>query len=142
MTSTKFFASSVIALAAMVAGSAFAGDSSYPSSVASSSPSTVTRAQVQAELLQAQKNGAWRATLDDHDYPTIQAVGTPKTRAEVQAELAQAQKSGHWSSSLDDHSYPTIQAVGTPKTRAEVKIELDKARADGSLMQMQMHNHG
>lgn len=53
----------------------------------------MTRAQVTAELLAAQKDGTM-AALNNNTYPVINAVGAPKTRAEVLAELINAKKEG------------------------------------------------
>ena len=94
MKNTKILASAVIALASVAAGSAFADsfDQQYP--VVAPSHSTVTRAQVRAELAQAQKDGTWLVMGDDSSYPAIANIGTPKTRAEVRAELLKAQKDG------------------------------------------------
>lgn len=91
MKTSKILASTLIALASIAAGSAFAADRDYPV-VASPSHSTVTRAEVRAELLQAQKDGS--LAINDNDYPVIHATGTPKTREEVRAETAAALKDG------------------------------------------------
>lgn len=94
MNNRKILASTVIALAAMAAGSAFAD--SYDREQASIAPtqSTLTRAQVQAELAQARQDGSLPSMNNYYDYPVIANVGTAKTRAQVRAELVQAQKDG------------------------------------------------
>ncbi|WP_394787057.1 DUF4148 domain-containing protein [Rhodoferax sp.] len=94
MNKTKFLASTVIALASVAATSAFADsyDRDYP--VSAPTHSTVTRAQVQAELAQARKDGSLAALEDDHSYPVIAVSGEAKTRADVHAELVQAVKDG------------------------------------------------
>ncbi|SFB87365.1 protein of unknown function [Polaromonas sp. OV174] len=94
MNNRKILASTVIALASLAAGSAFADSYDQQHPVMAPTQSSVTRAQVQAELLQAQKSGTWSATDDYSNYPAVSNTGTPKTRAEVQAELRQAQKDG------------------------------------------------
>jgi hypothetical protein len=93
MQASKFLASSLIALASVAATSAFADtyDREYP--VVPSTHSTLTRAQVRAELLQAEKDGTM-ASFNDHNYPVIAPTGATKTRAEVRAELIQAEKDG------------------------------------------------
>ena len=93
MNTTKFLASSLMVLGSLAASSAFADsyDRAYPQ--VSNSPSTVTRAEVKAELLAAQKDGTM-AAFNTHSYPVINAAGAAKTRAEVQAELAMATKEG------------------------------------------------
>lgn len=94
MNNSKILASTVIALASVAAGSAFADsfDQQYP--VVAPTQSTLTRAQVQAELLQAKKDGTWVGTGNLDNYPVIANVGTPKTRVEVRAELLKALKDG------------------------------------------------
>ncbi|WP_295952903.1 DUF4148 domain-containing protein [Rhodoferax sp.] len=93
MNTTKFVAASMIALASVAATSAFADSYDREYSQVASSPSTVTRAQVKAELLAAQKDGSL-AAVNDNDYPVITATGSAKTRAQVRAELIQAEKDG------------------------------------------------
>lgn len=101
MKTTKILASAVISLAFLAAGSAFAGDHDYAAvTVPAAASSTVTRAQVKAELAEAQKDGTLLNAGDDSNYPVSVQSGTPKTRAEVRAELMQAQKS---SLGLDYH---------------------------------------
>ncbi|WP_394787056.1 DUF4148 domain-containing protein [Rhodoferax sp.] len=94
MNSKKLLATSLIALASVAATSAFADsyDRDYP--VIAPTHSTVTRAQVQAELAQARKDGTLAQLNDDHAYPVIAETAPAKSRAEVRAELIQAQKDG------------------------------------------------
>lgn len=92
MNTTKFLASSLMVLGSLAASSAFADSYDREHPLVSNTPSTVTRAQVKAELLAAQKDGS--AAFNSRTYPVINAVGAAKTRAEVQAELAMATKEG------------------------------------------------
>jgi len=89
MNTTKILASTVIALASAMAGNAFAQapDHVYPAARATSG--ALTRAQVQSELAQAQRNGTASSQANDHGYASVAVVkgGTGKSRAEVQAEL-------------------------------------------------------
>jgi len=89
MNTTKILASTVIALASAMAGNAFAqaSDHVYPATITTSG--TVTRAQVQSELAQAQRNGTSSSQANDHGYASVAAVngGKGKSRAEVQAEM-------------------------------------------------------
>lgn len=96
MKSTKILATTLIALASVAASSAFADsyDRHYPVVAAAPGSSSVSRAQVLAELEQARKDGTFDAIDDDSRYPLIAEVGAPKTRAEVRAELVQAIKDG------------------------------------------------
>lgn len=91
MNSTKIFASTVIALAALASGSAFA-DSNYPVSMVAPAQSNVTRATVQAELAQAQKSGA--IINDFKNYPMTAEMGAANTRADVVQALSQARQEG------------------------------------------------
>jgi hypothetical protein len=93
MNTTKFLAASLIALASVATTSAFADsyDRDYP--VVSNTPSTVTRAQVRAELVAAEKDGSL-AAINDNNYPVITTHGTSLTRAEVRADLIKAEKEG------------------------------------------------
>ena len=88
MNTSKILTPVLFALATAAAGSAFAGGyNTYPEIV--SAPSTVTRAQVQAELAQAAKDGTLQ--VNDATYPVVAQAGGQATRAEVQrATLASA----------------------------------------------------
>ncbi|WP_367848412.1 DUF4148 domain-containing protein [Rhodoferax sp. WC2427] len=94
MNTTKLLAASLITLATVATTSAFADsyDREYP--VVSNTHSTVTRAQVQAELVAAEKDGSLAASNEDNNYPVIHPTGTPLTRAEVRADLIKAEKDG------------------------------------------------
>lgn len=102
MNTTKILSSALIAAAAFSAASAFAGDdNSYP--VLPVQASTVTRAQVQAEVVQAQRAGTLR--ISDHDYPgNVATFASTKTRDQVKAELRAAQRAGY--SERIDNSFP------------------------------------
>ena len=88
MNTSKILTPVLFALATAAAGSALAGGyNTYPE--VASAPSTVTRAQVQAELAQAAKNGTLE--VNDATYPVVAQAGHQATRAEVQrATLASA----------------------------------------------------
>ena len=96
MNTTKILASTVIALASALAGNAFAQapDHVYPGTM--TTPSTLSRAQVQSELAQAQQNGMALTGTSDHNYANVTAMnnGMGKTRAEVQADLRMQAKNG------------------------------------------------
>ncbi len=93
MNTTKLVAASLLAFASMAATSAFADayDRDYP--VVANAHSTVTRAQVKAELLAAEKDGSM-AAFSDSTYPAIATTGVALTRAEVRADLVRAEKDG------------------------------------------------
>lgn len=100
MTTTKILTSSVLALAALAAGNAFA-DSNYPSPVVAPTQSSVTRAQVSAELAEARKSAQWSAMSDHSRYPVTVSAGTVPTAADVRAALNQARQDG---TLANDHS--------------------------------------
>ncbi len=70
------------------AGSALA-DAPYPPETPFAS--TKSRADVQAELVQAQKDGS--LAVARNQYPVVAAVGQPETRAEVVSQLNKAEPS-------------------------------------------------
>lgn len=92
MNTTKILASTVIALASAMAGNAFAQapDHEYPA--ARATPGTLTQAQVQSELAQAQQNGTTLRHTTDHGYASVAVMKgiSGKSRAEVRAELHNA----------------------------------------------------
>ena len=92
MNTSKILTPVLFALATAAAGSAFAGGyNTYPE--LPSAPSTLTRAQVQAEVAQAAKNGTLE--MNDATYPVVADAGSTKTRAEVQREtLASSNTAG------------------------------------------------
>ena len=108
-----------IAAAGAFANDDFNGEAHYQ--LPQASTSSVTRAQVKAEFLQAQAAG--QIAYGEAGFKTPVAVST-KTRAEVKSELAQAQASGEIA--YGDGAYKTQHAVST-KTRAEVRAEAIEA---------------
>lgn len=108
MNTTKILSSALIAVAALSAASAFAGDNdSYP--VLPAQASTLTRAQVRAEVVQAQRDGT--LAIVSHDYPgDVGVVAGVKTRDQVKAELRAAQRAGY--TQRIDNSFPGNVAQG------------------------------
>ena len=105
-TSTKILSSALIAIASLSAASAFAGDSDFPG-VQTNTASTTTRAQVQADLLQARRQG--NVMPSDDIYPAAVAQDrSGKTREEVKAELGNALQHGF--SPRIERSYPGSNA--------------------------------
>lgn len=94
MSSSKFAVSALIALASVAATSAAFAESSadrnYPQITANS---VKTRAEVQAELAQAVKDGTLQIG-NDNDYPVLPQVASTKTRADVIAEYVAARNAG------------------------------------------------
>jgi hypothetical protein len=83
-----------------------------------------TRAEVQAELIQAH-SGNWSPANDEGFNP--QAYVSTRKRAEVKAELLKARASG-WHTKKENDSF-TQKSAGGGRTRAEVQAELLQARA-------------
>jgi len=92
MSASKFAVSALIALASVAATSAaFAeSDNNYPQIA---SVSTKTRAEVQAEVAQASKDGTLQIG-NDNSYPVLLQVASHKTRTDVIAEYVAARKAG------------------------------------------------
>jgi hypothetical protein len=92
MSASKFVASTLIALASVAAtGAAFAGnDNNYPQI---NTTSTKSRAEVQAELVQARKDGTLQIG-NDSSYPVLPQIASNKTRADVIAEYVAARNAG------------------------------------------------
>lgn len=103
MKSTKLVSASILALGALAFGASFAQDSNYPGNEASAA-STLSRADVRAELRQSPRTSY--QVNSDSDYPGTHTapVASAKTRAEVRAELEQAQNEGYKLSV--DNTYP------------------------------------
>ncbi|WP_296000160.1 DUF4148 domain-containing protein [Rugamonas sp.] len=89
----------------------------------------VTRAQVQAELVQARAAGL----IDQNDatYPVTPAAVSHLSRADVLAQVAQARADG--SLAISDADYPRIVETAGTLTRAQVKADVAHARAAGQL---------
>lgn len=96
MNTTKILASTVIAMASALAGNAFAQAPDHAYTDTMTTPSTLTRAQVQSELAQAKQNGRALTDTTDHGYANFAVMNKSagKTRAEVQAELRMQAKNG------------------------------------------------
>lgn len=88
-----------------------------------------TRAQVQAEVIQARAAG--QLDTNDATYPVIPKVASTLTRAQVQAQVAQARAAGQLDT--NDATYPIIASTAAPVSRAEIRAEVLQARAAGQL---------
>jgi hypothetical protein len=99
---------SILAIAALASANSFAeGRDPYPLDQVSAA-STKTRADVQAELLQAQREGYSVNIGNTYQDPAFS--GTPastRTRAEVKAEASSAGTAV--SVSALEHAYPAVQ---------------------------------
>lgn len=125
---------------ALTFASLFAGQA-----MATNTSSSVSRAQVQAELAEAVRTG--NVIVDEsglrlnemfpHNYPDQQTVST-LTREQVQAELDEAVRTGNIitdesglkQNEIYPHLYPTQQPVSTT-TREQVRAELAEAKRNG-----------
>ena len=106
MQTSKIVTLALIAGTAVFSSGAFANDSDYPGVQASATASTISRAQVRAEYLEAKRAGI--LLQDDHSYPVVEASDSGKSRAEVKQELAQAQRDGY--TLRIDNGYPSEEA--------------------------------
>ncbi|MCD2511398.1 DUF4148 domain-containing protein [Comamonas endophytica] len=137
MTSIRHSASILIlSLTAAAAGHALAAE-----------PAGLTRAQVMAELSEAQRSGAIidtrsslpRNVLQPQQYPAQQSAA-PKTRAQVLAELEQARANGELAegeaglrqNQLRPDLYPA-QTQGQGLTSEQVYADMQRARDAGQL---------
>jgi Domain of unknown function (DUF4148) len=98
---TKLIAATVVALAAMSGVSAFA--STYSDNLPVKVSSNTTRAQVQADYLQARKEGTLPQVGEAGEYAAaVKApVASSVTRAEVRAQAIQSARARH-----NDSDYP------------------------------------
>ncbi|WP_295952898.1 DUF4148 domain-containing protein [Rhodoferax sp.] len=94
MRTTQLLASSLIALASVATGNAFADSYGRSTPASPAVASTVTRAHVQAELARAYQDGSLSLIQDDKKYPVIVNTHPGKTVGQVRAELVKAQKDG------------------------------------------------
>ena len=86
---TKIIAATVVALASLTSVSAFARDSQDFFAPTTTS-STTTRAQVQADYLKAQKDGTLAVGTDGAYVGTAQSANNGLTRAQVRSEAVAA----------------------------------------------------
>ncbi|MDB5851306.1 MAG: hypothetical protein JWP29_5058 [Rhodoferax sp.] len=125
MNTSKILSSAIIAVAALASASVFAADDdTYP--VLPKTKSTVTRAEVKAETLKAEKNGVTRLP-DDAAPAEAKATGPGKTRAQVKAELQQAKRNG--ATDEISNSYPTAPAGEKKMQKAKAKMATPVAAA-------------
>ena len=83
MTASKILSPVLAAVLVTAGASAFAGGyNNYPE--LPQPTSTLTRAQVQADMVQARAAGTMN--ISDHAYPALTATASAKTRAEVKSE--------------------------------------------------------
>ncbi|MBI3531157.1 MAG: DUF4148 domain-containing protein [Burkholderiales bacterium] len=134
---TKYTNVIMLAVAALAAGNALAADPA----------AAKTRAQVQAELQEAQRTGdivdagtgQKLNQLQPSHYPA-KAAAQGRTRAEVKAELAEARRTGDIvyvgtgkkMNELNPDLFPA-KAVAPSRSRSEVNAELKEAQRTGNL---------
>ena len=93
MKTSKIIASAAVALSALAMSSAYADSFERDYPMTAPAPSTVSRAQVQAELAQAKKQGL--ISYSDHATAPVAATGASSvSRADVRAELLRARADG------------------------------------------------
>lgn len=102
----KTLTSAVLVSLAVLSTGAFASQNIEPNDVPfqgvySQSTSSVSRADVSADLQQAKAKGLY--TFGELDYPAVQMSRQSLSRDQVKAELAQAKASGQYSFGELDH---------------------------------------
>ena len=110
-----------------------------PFAAMAAEPAGLTRAQVLADLAEAQRSGNIVDTftglplnqLNPQNFPA-QAQVQGKTHAQVVAELEQARAKGQLVQHFET-DYPLNAAQGKPLSRAQVVSDLQHARAAGEL---------
>lgn len=100
--------------ALMISAATFAG------AAQAADESTLTRAQVIAQMQEAKSAGL--VSSGELDYPPAFNSTSSKDRSEVKAELAAAIEAGEIQ--VGEDAYPSMAATGSSKSRAEVKAEL------------------
>ena len=124
--SSQGLAGHSLAATGAFANDEFNGEAFYQKPQASAS--SLTRAQVKADLAQALAAG--QIVHGDLGYKIPDAVST-KSRAQVKAELTQARAAGELITGDAIYKFP--HAAST-KTRAEVRDEVIKAGAEDKLL--------
>jgi hypothetical protein len=108
------FSATVVAVPAFASG--YGPATSYRPEVATyTQPSTVTRAQVQADVARARAAGELNVNPYapiSADSVTASADNGPKTRAQVKAELAEARANGQLNLNPNAPAYPQQLATG------------------------------
>jgi Domain of unknown function (DUF4148) len=100
------FSSAVIATPAF-AGNAHVGDD-VSAWAGTSTPSTVTRAQVRADLIQSGKLAS-RAGSEETTYPVLVQANTAVSRAQVRSELIQSGQLASRAGS-EETTYPVLNS--------------------------------
>lgn len=99
--------------------------------------SSLTRAEVKAQLVQAEQSGQLMQQRDPNDYPINPASNyqSSTSRAVVKADLAKAEKDGTLARQVAPNDQPFVATATSANngeiTRAEVKRELAVARQAG-----------
>jgi len=123
LLATLLLSSAVIATPAF-AGNAHVGDD-VNALAATSTPSTVTRAQVRADLIQSEQV-AGRTGNEETSYPVLAQDNSGVTRAQVRADLVQAEQVAGRTGN-EDTTYPVLSQSNTGVSRAAVKQGLSVA---------------
>jgi hypothetical protein len=125
---TKLLAALLLSTA-VIATPAFAGNAHVGDDVnalaGTSTPSTLTRAQVRTDLIQSEKI-AVRAVNNDTDYPVLAQSNSGLTRAEVRSDLIQSEQVAGRTGN-EDTTYPVLAQDNIRPSRAAVKQGLNVA---------------
>lgn len=118
----------IAAALTLLGSSAFAGGEFDPLTGFGNVQSTVTRAEVRAQVAQARTDGNLSGTRDDRLFDTAIA-GSSLSRAEVRAELARARAEGGNDSFDVGMNYAQAPKSPSTLTRQQVREETRLARS-------------
>jgi hypothetical protein len=119
-----------VLISALLASAAFASTPVF-------AQSSLTRAEVKAQLVQAEQSGQLMEQRDPNNYPINQASDNhaSTSRAVVKADLVKAEKNGTLAQQVAPNDQAFVATATTANngelTRAEVKRELAVARQAG-----------
>jgi hypothetical protein len=117
------FSSAVIATPAF-AGNAHVGDD-VNARAATSTPSTLTRAQVRADLIQSSQVAS-RDSNQETTYPVLAQDNSGASRAQVRADLVQSEQVAGRTGN-EETTYPVLGQSNVAVSRAAVKQGLNVA---------------
>ena len=131
MNTQRFIAAAALVLTAAAAGTAFADETGYVQTT-----STLSRAEVLAELARARAAGEVNQPGESYGQFRVNEVKSTTTRAEVLAELTRARAAGEVPQTGEDYAlFPQraqTSATASGRTREEVRAEARRAARDRS----------
>ena len=131
MNTQRFIAAAALVLAAATAGTAYAGETA-----AVAATSTLSRADVLAELARARAAGEVNPPGESYSQFHVSELKSTTTRAEVVAELARARAAGEVPQAGEAYDVFALRpqqaatATASARTREEVRAEARRAARD------------